>query len=62
MLVDEIIRLSKDIGIPENLTQVGVTEDKIHEMAVDAMKSGNILVNPRQSTLEDIEELYRLAL
>lgn len=27
-------------------------------MATDAMKSGNILTNPRQSTVEDIEALY----
>jgi hypothetical protein len=31
-------------------------------MAVDAMKSGNILVNPRATSLTQIEDLYRLAL
>lgn len=39
-----------------------MTEDKIQEMAADAMKSGNILVNPRQSTLKDIEMLYYKAM
>jgi alcohol dehydrogenase len=35
---------------------------KIPAMAADAMKSGNIAVNPRSSRQSDIENLYRLAL
>ena len=62
MLVDEIRKLNADLGIPKTLSEVGVTEDKIPQMAADAMKSGNIAVNPRQSTLKDIEMLYRKAL
>ncbi|WP_206810694.1 iron-containing alcohol dehydrogenase [Paradesulfitobacterium ferrireducens] len=61
-LVEEIRQLSNEIGIPKNLTAVGVKEELIHHMAVDAMKSGNVLVNPRQTTLKDIEELYRIAM
>ena len=37
-------------------------ESKIEPMAVDAMKSGNIAVNPRASRQCDIEMLYRMAL
>ena len=37
-------------------------ESKIEPMAVDAMKSGNIAVNPRASRQCDIEMLYRKAL
>lgn len=62
MLVDEIRKLNADLGIPKTLSEVGVTEDKIPQMATDAMKSGNIAVNPRQSTLKDIEMLYRKAM
>lgn len=62
ILVDEIRSLTAALGIPKTLTEVGVTEDKIPAMAVDAMKSGNILVNPRSTTLEQIEDLYRQAL
>ena len=40
----------------------GVTEDKIPLMAEDAMKSGNIAVNPRSSVIGDIITLYRKAL
>ena len=74
MLVDAIHSLCADIGIPENLTiainqasKIGeVTrkeiESKIEAMAVDAMKSGNIAVNPRSSRQCDIEMLYKKAL
>lgn len=62
MLVDAARELLKDLGIPSRLSDVGVTEDKIPQMAADAMKSGNIMANPRQSTLKDIEMLYRKAL
>ncbi len=62
MLVDEIKKLNADLGIPSSLSEVGVTEDKIPQMAVDAMKSGNILANPRQSTQKDIEMLYHKAM
>ncbi len=61
-LVREIKRLTGELGIPEGLSQVGVTEDKIPEMAADAMKSGNIAVNPRKSNVKDIEMLYRKAM
>ena len=74
MLVDAINELCEEIGIPENLT-VAVNnasrngevtkeeiEEKITAMAVDAMKSGNIAVNPRSSRQCDIEMLYRKAL
>ena len=66
--------LCKAIGIPANLTeainQAGKTgsisretiEEKIEAMAADAMKSGNIAVNPRSSRQCDIEMLYRKAL
>lgn len=74
MLVDAIHSFCADIGIPENLTiainQASKTgevtreeiESKIEAMAVDAMKSGNIAVNPRSSRQCDIEMLYKKAL
>ena len=61
MLTAEVKKLNKQLGIPENLRAVGVTEDKIEAMAIDAMKSANVLVNPRQTGLKDIIELYKKA-
>ena len=62
MLVDAIRALNNSLSIPANLTEVGVTEDKINVMADDAMKSGNIMVNPRRSTKKDIVALYKKAM
>lgn len=62
MLVEELQRLNEEIGIPKTLSEMGVTEDKIEEMAEDAMKSPNVAVNPRATTVKDIIELYKKAL
>lgn len=62
MLVDEIRDLCEKLGIPSCLSEVGVTEDKIEQMAADAIKSGNIMANPRQSNIHDIMNLYKKAM
>lgn len=61
MLAPEIRVLNHEIGIPSTLSEVGVTSDKFDQMADDAMKSGNIQVNPRYTTKNDILKLYELA-
>ena len=62
MLADALRKLNADLGIPARLSEVGVTEDKLPDMVADAMKSGNIWRNPRQTTDRDVEILYRRAL
>ena len=61
MLVEEIRAMNSKIGIPENLRSVGVTSDKFEAMTDDAIKSGNIKVNPRHTSREDILNLYKKA-
>ena len=62
MLIDEVKKLNADLGIPASLREVGVTEENIEAMAVDAMKAANIAANPRQTTLKDVIALYYKAL
>jgi alcohol dehydrogenase len=62
MLVQKIRHLNAQLMIPESLGAVGVTEEHLDAMADDAMKSGNIAVNPRKTEKKDILELYRKAL
>ena len=62
MLVDLLTELNEQLGIPESLGEVGVTADKFDAMADDAMKSGNIAVNPRSTTKKDVLSLYEKAL
>ena len=61
MLVNELRALNEYLGIPNSLRKVGVDERKFDAMADDAMKSGNIAVNPRKTTKEDIIKLYKAA-
>ena len=62
MLVDLLTELNEQLGIPGSLGKVGVTADKFDAMADDAMKSGNIAVNPRSTTKKDVLSLYEKAL
>lgn len=62
MLAEKIRELTSSLGIPSGLAQLGVTEDKIEAMSEDAMKSGNIAVNPRTTTLNDVINLYHKAM
>jgi alcohol dehydrogenase len=58
MLADELKILNSSLGIPATLKEVGVDSSKFDEMADDAMKSGNISVNPRYTTKEDVLLMY----
>lgn len=62
MLIEEIRQLNVQLGIPASLSAVGVTEDKIEVMAIDAMKSGNVPANPRETNLKDMIELFKKAM
>ena len=62
MLVELLEELNEQLGIPASLGEVGVTADRFDAMADDAMKSGNIAVNPRSTTKKDVLSLYEKAL
>ncbi len=60
---DRLAELGADCGIPSGLAACGVPPDAIPRMAVDAMKVTRLLKNnPREVTLADAEQIYRLAL
>lgn len=60
-LVIALYRLNSVLGIPYSLKEVGVEDKYFDSMADDAMKSGNIAVNPRVTTKQDILDLYEKA-
>lgn len=61
--VDAVRRLNTQVGIPSRLSDAGVTEEFIPQMAQDAFESGNAqVVNPRKPTYEEVIDLYRQAL
>jgi alcohol dehydrogenase len=55
--------LKAKVSIPERLSQAGVTQEFLPQMARDAFESGNAqVVNPRKPTLEEVTALYQEAL
>ena len=58
LAVEAVQNLSDDVGIPATLSEAGAKAEGIHVMAEDAMKSGNIQVNPRKTTIKDVIALY----
>lgn len=57
-----IKELSKSVGIPTGLTDLGVKEEDFEVMATNAKLDACQLTNPRLATLQQVIEMYRLAL
>ena len=55
-------KLSRDIGIPTSLSQVGLSEEVIPLLSTNAVKDACILTNPRDMSVRDIERIFRQAL
>ncbi|MET0170505.1 MAG: iron-containing alcohol dehydrogenase, partial [Aliihoeflea sp.] len=61
-LIEELTALSKRIGLPARLRDVGIGEDALPKMASDAMKQQRLLVNnPRAVTEADALTIYKAA-
>jgi alcohol dehydrogenase class IV len=55
--------LSRNCGLPQRMREVGVTQDNLEMMAIDANKQTRLLVNnPRPLTQRDIYGIYEAAL
>lgn len=57
-----IRQLKQDVGINQTLSDYGVTEGDLDIIAKEAMTSGNVPVNPRMPTLENLKQLCRDAM
>ncbi len=55
-------RLADDIGIPRGLSAYGLRDDHVDLVVDEAMKSGNVAVNPRETRREELAEILRSAL
>ena len=56
--VDAVRQLSEDVGIQSTLKGV-VKEEDLHQLALDAFADACRPGNPRETSVEDIEKLYR---
>jgi alcohol dehydrogenase len=57
-----IEQLQQDIGITQKLGDFGMTEADLQDVATEALLSGNVAVNPRKPTLDDMKALLRAKL
>lgn len=59
--IDAMFRLSKDVGIPASLKEMGVKEEDFEYMAEMALKDGNAFSNPRKGKERDIVNIFKAA-
>lgn len=61
LFTEKLRTLSREIGTLVPLKELGVKEEDLPMLAKKAMADGNLPSNPRQPTVEQVLELYRLA-
>ena len=59
--IDAVKALSISINIPQKLNEIGVKEEDLHDLSVAAFNDVCTGGNPRTTSVEDIEKLYRKA-
>lgn len=61
-LIDRLEELSRELGVPQRLRDVGIPEDALPTLAADAMKQTRLLVNnPRTVSEADALAIYQAA-
>ena len=61
-LAEHVSGITARMGLPTRLSEVGVPEAGIPALVEGAMGDGTTLLNPREPTEDDYEELYKQAL
>ncbi len=51
-------KLSSDVGIPNNLKDIGMDISKLEKLAEDSMKSGNCNTNPRKNSIDEVKAIF----
>lgn len=62
LAMHSIISLSRDIGIPSGLEELGVREVDLPVLAENALKDACSLTNPRKATKEEIIQIFKNAM
>jgi alcohol dehydrogenase class IV len=60
--VEAVRNLAADIGIPEKLSEVGLTDEFIDKLSQNAMQDVLLITNPREVQVDDIVKLFTAAL
>lgn len=59
--IEAVEKLSLSIGIPQHLHEIGVREEDLHQLAIDAFNDVCTGGNPRPTSIAEIEALYHIA-
>ena len=59
---ENISNLLDELEIPKSLKEIGVQEDKIHELAIKSSKDSAAYTNPKQASIDDLEKIIKNAL
>ncbi|WP_318514685.1 L-threonine dehydrogenase [Photobacterium leiognathi] len=60
--LEAIVALSKDVGIPSGLKELGAKEEDIALLADNALKDACGFTNPKQATHEEISQIFMAAM
>ncbi len=60
--IEAVRKLSKAIGIPQRLTEIGIREEQLPQLAEDAFIDPCTGGNPRKTSVAEILEIYKKAL
>lgn len=60
--IEAVRNLAADVGIPERLSHVGLDPSHIPQLAAYAVKDACVITNPRDVSVEDVEQILREAL
>jgi len=55
---DYVLKLRADLGVPDKLAELGVSGDRIDEMAEMALKDPSCAGNPIELTKENVVQLF----
>ena len=56
-----VVMLNEDIGIPSNVKDLGIDEKNLAILVKQSMADGCVTLNPRQTSTQDMDELWRRA-
>ena len=62
LLAAHVRRLADDVGVPRGLSDLGVTEADVHQMAHTALDDACLTTNPREADEADVHQIFMDAL
>lgn len=61
-IISSIQKLSAEIGIPQGLSQLGLNEDDMEQLAINALDDITTFTNPKKGTAEDMVNILKAAM